>query len=246
MTTPTNSEKVTAKIIGGPEDNQAGIKQQDPVEDTAQGAEGENQDENNQSQEPEKVYRTASGKEFKTPEELAAYSSALEDSWVKKHFQVQNPQAIQQEAAPPDVEEELAESLFTDPKATIKKIRELGRQDALAELDKKDASKQFWENFYKTNPDLRKAEKIVTSISRELMANPENLKLPPAKGAELIAKEVRSALKGFMGPSEERETINGNPAPFLNGTGAAPKTKAPAKPVSFIEQVKSFRAKKKA
>jgi hypothetical protein len=230
----TTENKELGKVVGGPEDNTGGAAPEST--------------DSNKNEQAQKKFSTSSGKEFDTPEELQAYTSTLEEELVRKAFatnqvQVQAPQPTAQ----PSWEEEVAESMFTDPVGTLKKVREKVSQEIKAEEDKKNAAKAFWNDFYKENPDLQNAERIVNLTSKELAQDPEFGRLPAAQVKKRLAAEVRMAIKDIAKGGETETVINGKPAPAFSGSNPIQKApNAPAKPKSFVDQFKEFRAKKRA
>lgn len=231
MTTQTNDQ---AKVVGGPEDNSKKIET--------------NEVNSNKKEETQKKWVTASGKEFNTPEELNAYTAGLEEELVRKAFQNTNTQApAPQVQKPATWEEEVAESMFTDPVGTLRKVKEKVTEEIRNEDVKKDAARSFWDHFYKENPDLQNTQKIVALVSKELSQDPAFGRLPAAQVSKRLADEVRMAIKDIPKGGETETVINGKPAPMFSGSNPVQKTaSAPAKPKTFVDQVREMKAKRKA
>lgn len=225
-------EKVTAQVVGGPEDN-AGTAAKVTTD-------------SNKTEQVQKKWTTASGKEFNTPEELHAYTSGLEEELVKKAFQQNNPPPAPAPVKIASWEEEAAETMFTDPVGTLKKVKDRMTQEIRAEDDKKSAAKAFWDKFNQDNPDLHNAQRIVNLVSKELAKDPEFGKLPAAQVSKRLADEVRMTIKDISRGGETETVVNGKAAPMLSGSNPTPKAPgSPVKPKTFIDQIKEMKAKKR-
>lgn len=232
-----------AKIVGGPLDNEND-------ENAGTGNQAAQTTENN-TENASKKYKTASGREFESVEDMQSYLNTLEETAVRNQLQLQSAQSQTQVQAPvvdtKKEEDELAELMYTDPVAYNKRMKESVRKEFESQRNLEEARKNFWNGFYEKNPDLRNCTRIVQSIHMELATDPAFASLPASAGAERIASEVRSALKGVIGSGGTEQVINGRPAPVMSGSNPTVKAPpAPEKTRTFLDQVKEMRAKRRA
>lgn len=192
------------------------------------------------------------GGTFKTPEELATYAKGLEEKYVKKSLETPTASAVQPPPAPvsgDEVDPELAEiegMLFTDPAKALKKHGEYIERKLDVRDAKKAAQSQFWADFYSENPDLKSADNLVKLIIDGKRGELANLTISEAKkkAAEIVRREV-GPLVG-AGGGTVTEVTNAPTTQFGGSKPTAPRApQAPQKPVTFCDQVRQMRGRKK-
>ena len=222
---PTEKEVMT----GGPHENQA-----------PQGTEPEKKT-------GETVFEVAGGR-FKTPEELAEYTRALEG----KHAQVLSTTQARQEMPSNQPNptnqgnqtqswvDEVEEEISVNPKSAIAKLRQ-GIQSDIDNASAKARNEQkFWEEFYDENQDLKNLKPIVQSVISQKRDELSPLKVGDAK--KFIANETRKMVNLVKEQSGiKREEMPEGGAAFVNGGGKAPAPKGTAQPIpNFVDQVRQW------
>lgn len=141
-----------------------------------------------------------------------------------------------------DPDDELAEMLFKDPKAAIKKIRADVRADLQSESRAERAERKFWKDFYATNRDLSDFKDIVNDVVNKNVVEIQKLK-DPTKIAEFVKSKSREHIdnlrRRFGNGSVEKLPKGGEKT--LGASGArAPKTDRKEEPLNFAKQVRKF------
>ena len=188
---------------------------------------------------------TTMGRKFKSADELVAYTKQLE-SMVAENTARQSGTATAPAVADTSqpTGKEFYNLVFEDPEKAFslweKKINDnISRREHQARL-----VNEFWDDFYKKNPDLKKHERLVQSELNRDQKRYYSLEVDSAK-AEL-AKSVRGWIGEIKSGSEKETTLSSQAATTLGASGSqAPTPPATSEPSSFISQLNSIRRRGK-
>jgi len=118
----------------------------------------------------------------------------------------------------------LEDLLFTDPKAALAQLTQQITQTVRGEYQQDQASKQFWNDFYIENPDLREEDHLVQAVLNRELGTLENMrgKTGRDKLAELtkgdILRITEKHQKGRKKKVDQTTQLEGT----SQGGGAAP------------------------
>ena len=202
-----------------------------------------------------KVEIKIGGKTFESQQDALNYANELaliqlQDEAFKQGLEVNKPKpAVEPE---PDLDEELANEIFENPKAAIAKLRKQIRTEMQKDINSNDEAKimavqreaqikSTWDNFYKTNSDLSDFnDEVNTVLSRE-WAKLE--KLPAEKGMEELAVLSRKYVASLREKILPKQALSSAQAKTGGASGIpASATLVPAtqEKVSFISQIKTM------
>lgn len=188
------------------------------------------------------------GHSFPTAEALAAFVA-------QQHTAAQPPAAFRPApapAAPAQAElidgQPIDQVMFNDPVRYNSYVVDKAKNAAVAEVRKDAASqeneRQFWEELYTENADLRGQDWLVKSVLRETYD--QIAPLPVSEAKQRLAIEARKRIDLIRSASgiEVQEMPSGR-ATTLGASGAGvPRVQTVETPVSFIDQVKAARKRR--
>lgn len=232
--TTTTAKKTEAELMqGGPADittSKSSTPNPNPITETT----------------PEPKVYELNGKKFDSPEEMSSYVAHLE--LVNANLQAQKTTPI------PSVKDRVLidgkpveEVLFDNPV----RFAQWQKEQTLLEISKmkqqEDETHAYWDNFYRTNPDLKGKEKLVSGlVAQNMMAWKDK---PKEQVAKILSQMTRDTLKemGFN-QGTVTEVPRSNAATLNSQQGTTPtstQTQTPV-PQTFFDQVKAMRRKKVA
>lgn len=204
---------------------------------------------------PPKVLYKTFGREFESADDLVEYTKEMERQTVESRLAAErlgvnrSQTTLQTQATPTPVITEgpsIDELLFTDPKKAVSMLRQQAKDDVMGEIGKKENEKKYWGNFYEENPDLRNADLVVQSITREKWTEISNL--PLAEASKVIAREARKHVEKIRGLSDGTRTeLARTTASALPASGGNPPKVAGVQeaPETFTEQLLKLRRGRK-
>lgn len=136
--------------------------------------------------------------------------------------------------------------LLNNPKGFIEKIKQDVRQEIGAIEGQKNRTKEFYDSFYKSNPDLKDLDWQVQSVIGEKISEWKDLS--PEEGAKKLAEETRRRVDLIRKTTGVRqEELKTTPAGTLPASGdsitGVPTPAAPTK--NFVQEIQDMRAKKR-
>jgi len=142
-----------------------------------------------------------------------------------------------------------ADEIFENPGKVLSAIEKQAILKATENMEAKtlasDAIKDFWREFYVTNPDLDDVRDTVQMILGK--NNSELMKLPTTQAKEQLATMSRTELARIRDKFKDTETLSNDPAVVAGVTGA-PAPVAPdadtTKNLAFIDQVRQLQSKR--
>jgi len=174
-----------------------------------------------------------------TPEELAAIAKSNTDKILGHAREAANEEK--------DEDQDLADRFMTDTPGAIKQLKAELRAEANEEKAKAKATTDFWSSFDKENQDLQRHEGIVKFIvSRDWgeLKGDKDLKRVRSK----IAQKTRDFISGIRRDVGEETEITARGTSTSTGASSTVSTsksgKAPEKPTSFVDEVRSLRQKR--
>lgn len=181
------------------------------------------------------------GKSFKNQAEAIAYAESLEDERIyNQGFRDAQAKPAAEEAQPPEDEIDDA-ALYTDPKGTLKKIKESAVTEAEKRIEAKMTRERLWTDFLTRYPDIERkdAERILSENIKTIgaMENHE-------EGMKLLARKVRSEYQRMadrLKPRTELPTKKGTVVSRGNGVPQSVTPKKTEKVLTMTEQMKSLR-----
>lgn len=202
------------------------------------------------------LYKGIAG-EANSPEELVAITKKLEQKLVEKEISKPSAQTVEsfQEKPVPrvdanavkSVKEQYADMVYTDPEKAFDLVLNAAVQTIEDRSATREGEKKWWDEFYTENPDLKGAERVVRSVVGEKHGEIGKLSLTDAK--KFLATESRKfigAIKSQFGVTEtELPSGQANAFGASNGPSGAPKVETAQQPLSFVDQVKAQREKRK-
>lgn len=152
------------------------------------------------------------------------------------------PQQAQKVEAKSD-ETSIEDVFYTDPKKAAQILKKQATEEALKAIDaerrKERQEKEFWDNFYSENPDLRGRERFVKLVLGEKWNELESK--PTTEAKEAIAKETRQLISQASTTGGTRTELLQNPGMALPSSGPSYGGQTTeTKPASFVSQIKKF------
>lgn len=146
------------------------------------------------------------GKEFEVPADLAAAikaarseaeskttEGAAREAELRRQLEAATKKpATGDDKGDKDPNDELADLIFTDPKAALKALESRIMAAVEGKTAMKSAQAAFWQQFYEKNPELKGAELVVEGVMGKNMGvlNP----LPVEKASERLAELAHETL----------------------------------------------------
>lgn len=177
------------------------------------------------------------GKRFSNVDELARYTSQLEQERTQVAYQ-----APQTQAAP---EKKVSELLFEDPDKALQIHEERIIAKFRAQEEAKRQEDQLWQDFYFKNKDLDSERDVVQFA---LTKHWNELKgLHPDQATEKLAEITRNTLTRFKKTSGTKQELpSGKAKVGPSGTSTAPRiAEKQSGPVDFVSQLKKIQNKRK-
>lgn len=145
---------------------------------------------------PQSVEYTVAGKTFKVDPELAQALRAREIAYSPPPPPPPSPPAA---TTATDPEAELDNLWYTNPRKAAELIRNSVKQEIYREYQAEQSQRQFWSQFYESNPDLVKADSFVKATLNQYasMLAPLDVATGQAKLAELTRTSLLAATQGF-------------------------------------------------
>lgn len=195
--------------------------------------------------EPEEEIRIGE-RTFKTQSEAIRYAEELDrerlssDSYnmgVREALEKLTPQ---QAAAP--VEDKFEEEFYTNPKETLKKVREQATQEALTVVRAEANKEAQWNKFLTDFPDIdRKDAERVLQENWDTIGKMTDIN----KGMQLLATKTRAEYQRIAERFlPKKELPNKQGQAVSAGSGAAPSvtpSKKPDEPIDFVSELKRMR-----
>lgn len=185
----------------------------------------------------EKIY--VGGKSFNSMAELAAYASDLQTKVSQQPAFELKPI---EKANTPDV----SDLIYTDPKLYTQIVKDDARDEVIGILDKREAVRNLWNNFYSSHKDLEDYKDLVEFQYEKLKKTHGDL--PADQALVKVGSEVRAYLNKVRGSHQGGRELPTDPAIVAGASnGAAPThtTTTVLKDESFIDQVRKFQRRGK-
>lgn len=191
-------------------------------------------------------------RDFKSVDEVIRYAQGLEakllsqpvDRPVQQTTQQTMPLATEQtsqEVRPGDIFWEDPNKAFD---IAVRKAVDVAVGQIESRTSKIDAQKQFWTDFYTSNPDLKGFEDDVNMIMNKFGG--DLAPLPPSVGMKNLAEKTRAKLQATVS-----RLVKGNPLPSggavtmqASNTTPTPKMEPEVPVVSFVDQINNARKRK--
>jgi len=189
--------------------------------------------------------------EITDPQELAKYTKTLEEKLVETTLAAQARTQISGEppVTPPPakkaIEEEIEDELFTNPKVALKKYRDSILNEVNQQNARQDQVKQFWNDFYDENTDLKGLDSIVKMVEAKHSAELRPLSISAAR--KKLADEVRKTVKlieAKRGVTTEELPNGGATILGSGGAGQGAAVKTPGKILNFADEMRQFQRAK--
>jgi hypothetical protein len=192
------------------------------------------------TQEPVKY--ELNGKTFQSAEEMSKYVADLEQKVIQAptvQSQVQQPVQNQKVIIDGLTLDQL---MFANPERYHQYVTEQANRQVDLKLAQAENKRNFWNNFYATNPDLRGKEEIVDMLVQKNWTEWE--KKPVSEFAKVVADSSRSTLKKIGANATE---VRSSEAAALSASGqGAPQIEVAKKATSFVDEMNERRIKRQA
>lgn len=177
------------------------------------------------------------GRAFATQEEALA--------WADQVSRQAPPPAAPVAATPKNEEVDPGDLIFEDPKAALR----MSEDRLMAKIDRayaaKEAEKEVWNNFYRSNSDLSGFRDMVDFVKTKHWEEIKSIPLDQA--LEKIAKEARGMMSRARGVSDNKQELSsGAVITAVPGNSPAPNVQNPVpKKMTFIDEMKELRNRRK-
>lgn len=183
---------------------------------------------------------------FKTQSEAFRYAERLaqEKDLAEAHSagiqEALRAQALSQPA--PIVEDKFDEEFYSNPKATLERVRAQAIAEAEQRIDQKLAREKQWEVFLEKYPDIRRkdAERILNE-NWDTLGKISDLE----KGMQVLAQRVRSDYAELEEIRKPRTALPEKRGAQTARSGGAPPSVTPkeneARPLTLAEQMRTLR-----
>lgn len=182
------------------------------------------------------------GKKFNNVDELAAYTSQLEQEKVRAQYA---GATYAQPAVQQQVEKPISELIFEDPEKALELHEQRVIQKLKAQEQAKQNETQLWNKFYSDNQDLSDDKELVEFV---LNKNWDNLRaLHPDQAMGKLAELTRKTLSKYRPSNEKKQELPSGVAK----TGPTATQSAPviqekvAAPVDFVTQLKKIQKRRR-
>jgi len=200
--------------------------------------------------ESEKPIRIGS-QTFKTQAEAMEYAEKLEQDklyqeaysqGVRETLQAQPSSAI---AAPPP-EDNFDEEFYSNPKATILKVKEQAKEEALRVIRGENQKEALWKTFEERYPDVeRKDAEIILSQNMDTVGKMTDID----KAMEVLARKTRAEYQRIVEKFKPRTELPPSRGQAVVPSSSTPRSVTPAKkeePVlTMAQQMKNLREQKR-
>ena len=197
-----------------------------------------------QDQKPQAQPIYLGGKKFNSIDELAEYTSQLEQEKVRMQYSGATYAAPQAQATHP-AEKPISELIFEDPEKALELHEQRVIQKLRAQEQAKQNETQLWTKFYTDNQDLSDDKEMVEFV---LNKNWESLKaLHPDQATSKLAELTRKTLSKYRSGSEKKQELpSGSAKVGPTATQSAPVIQEkPAAPVDFVTQLKKIQKRRR-
>lgn len=187
-------------------------------------------------------------KEIKSPDEAVAYIRELENKVVAASFTPPPAPATTEPAtAQPNINlTELQMKMLSDPQAALQEVMDVATKSAKAAVTEERVKENYWQGFYKRNPELDNFRDLVELATSTVIANAKAQKetLSVEDGEKRVIRYVSGILERAKSSVEEVPTRVG----ALHGGKRVPTTPVETTPkfTSFIDEVKSLQSRSKS
>lgn len=187
---------------------------------------------------------------FKTQAEAIAYAERLEEEkLVSEAYQSGIRDAIQSQvpAAPPPAEDNFEEEFYSNPKATLAKVREQAKNDALAAVDADRKKESLWRTFEERYPDIeRRDAELILAQNMDTVGKMTDVD----KAMEVLARKTRAEYQRIVERYKPRTELPQSRGQATVPSSAGAKGVTPAKkeePVlTMAQQMKNLREQKRS
>lgn len=181
------------------------------------------------------------GKKFNNVDELAAYTSKLEQENLSRVYATPSQEALANNTK----EKSISELIFEDPEKALQIHEKRVIQKLKAEEETKRKETEFWGSFYKENKDLQEESDLVQFTLNKHWS--ELSTLHPDQAAQKIADYTRKTLLRYRGTAENKQELpSGKAKVGPSSTSSAPTvTESRAAPVDFVSQLKKIQRSRK-
>jgi hypothetical protein len=189
---------------------------------------------------PQPIY--LGGKKFSNIDELAAYTSQLEQEKVRAQYA---GATYAQPAAQQQVEKPISELIFEDPEKALELHEQRVIQKLKAQEQAKQNETQLWNKFYSDNQDLADDKELVEFT---LSKNWDSLKaLHPDQAIVKLAELTRKTVSKYRPSNEKKQELQSGVArtgPTATQSAPVIQEKAVA-PVDFVTQLKKIQKRRR-
>lgn len=194
--------------------------------------------------EPEELIKIGD-KEFKTQAEAIKYAESLEydklvsqayNEGVKDSLKVNAPQTPITEK-----EDNFEARFYTDPKGTLKSLKEEAKAEALEAVKAENRKEQLWTTFLSDNPDVdrRDAERILKE-NWETLGQMSDI----PKAMKILAQKTRGYYDEIIERRKPRTELPNKGSQVVSSGNATSSGVTPArseKPLDFVSELKKLR-----
>lgn len=199
--------------------------------------------------EPETLIRIGA-QTFKTQAEAVRYAEQLErekelaearEQGIRDALSVTQPQVTQ---AP--VEDKFEEEFYSNPKATLQKVKEQAKEEIRAETRALQTQETLWRQFGEKFPDIdrRDAERVMTE-NTEIFSKMTNID----KGMELLAQKTRAEYQRIMERMKPRTELHQSKGTSTIPSSSRPQSVTPKKSdeqvLTLAQQMSMLRGKRR-
>jgi len=198
-------------------------------------------------EEPEEIIRIGD-QTFKTQGEAIKYAEKLEHANLVSESYNQGVREALQSTQKPEtatpVEDNFDEQFYSNPRETLRKMKEEAKNEALAVVDARDREEKAWGKFSSINPDLADSR---TEVMRILQENWDILgKMKDEdKAMGILATKTRSYFDSIVEKRKPRTELPNKVgqvvSPGGSGRPSVTQTKKEAVPLTMSEQLKNLR-----
>lgn len=187
-------------------------------------------------------------KVFTSQAEAIKYAESLEtEKLVNEAYNTGVKEALHARApiveTPPE-EDKFEEKFYTDPKGTLKDLKEQAKQEALQTIRAEQKREQLWSEFLGKHPDIDREDAEI------ILRKPENWEtigkmVDEKKAMDLLAQKVRADYQRKAERLKPRTELPNRQTPVQGSgnstsSGVTPSKKS-SEPQSFVAQFKSLR-----
>lgn len=187
---------------------------------------------------------------FKNQSEAFAYAEKLEqEKLLAESYNQGVREALQASQKPVEAapqEDNFEEQFYSNPKETLKKIKEEAKAEALAVVDAREREERAWNKFCTLNPDLADSRGEVMRILQENWEVLGKMR-DEDKAMKILATKTRSYFDSIIERRRPRTELPSKPAQVVSPAGSAPRSVTPVKkddaPLTMAQQLKRLRGR---